>query len=79
MGNFPYQTHFDEIAKEERTNGYPDITFIVHRSGEPPQYPAQIDFRPANPPDQKQLDSLRRGTDDIIGLYFPPNIANPYR
>ena len=33
MGNFPYQAHFDEIAKEERTNGYPDITFIVHRSG----------------------------------------------
>jgi len=30
MGNFPYQTHFDEIAKEERSLGYPDITFLVH-------------------------------------------------
>ena len=29
MGNFPYQTHFNEIAKEERAPGYPDITFIV--------------------------------------------------
>ena len=79
MGNFPYQAHFDEIAKEERTNGYPDITFIVHRSGESPQYRAQIDFRPANPPDQNQLNGLRKGTDDIIALYCPPNIANPYR
>ena len=79
MGNFPYQTHFDEIAKEERNNGYPDIIFIVHRSGEAPQFPAQIDFRSANPPDNKQLDSLRKGTDDTIALYCPPNIANPYR
>jgi hypothetical protein len=33
MGNFAYQTHFNEIAKEERENGYPDITFIVRGSG----------------------------------------------
>jgi hypothetical protein len=78
MGNFPYQTHFDVIANEERDNGYPDITFIVHRAGQPPQYPAQIDFRAADPPDQKQLDSLRKGTDAIIALYCPPNTPNPY-
>ncbi|MFY9953749.1 MAG: hypothetical protein WAK54_11330 [Bradyrhizobium sp.] len=78
MGQFPYKDHFDEIAKEERSNGYPDITFFVYRSGEPTQYPSQIDFRPANPPDQKQLDSLRKGTDDLIALYCPPNTSNPY-
>jgi hypothetical protein len=79
MGNFPYQTHFDEIAGEERANGYPDITFLVHRSGNRPQYPAQIDFRPADPPDQRQLDSLRKGADDIIRLYCPLGTPNPYR
>ncbi|MFZ3352885.1 MAG: hypothetical protein WA268_18700 [Xanthobacteraceae bacterium] len=79
MGSFPYQTHFDEIAKEERNNGYPDITFLVHRTGQRPQYPAQIDFRPADPPDQQQLDSLRKGADGIIAMYCPPNTANPYR
>lgn len=78
MGNFPYQTHFDEIAKEERANGYPDITFIVHRGGEAPRYPAQIDFRPANPPDAAQLSSLRKGTDEIIRLYCPPGTPSPY-
>jgi hypothetical protein len=80
MGNFPYQTHFDEIAKEERDNGYPDITFLVHRAGPPPQYPAQINFQPAShPPSQAQLVSLRKGTDDLISMYCPPNIPNPYR
>jgi hypothetical protein len=32
-GNFPYQTHFNEIAKEEREFGYPDITFVVRGVG----------------------------------------------
>jgi hypothetical protein len=80
MGNFPYQMHFDEIAEEERANGYPDITFLVHRTGPAPQYPAQIDFQPAaNPPSKSQLDRLRRGTDDLIAMYCPPNTRNPYR
>jgi hypothetical protein len=77
MGNFPYQTHFDEIAKEERSLGYPDITFMVHGVG---GYPNQIDFRDArNGPDAAQLDSLRKGTDGIIRLYCPSGTPNPYR
>jgi hypothetical protein len=76
MGNFPYQTHFDEIAKEERSLGYPDITFMVHGAG---GHPHQIDFRDThNGPDAAQLDSLRKGTAEIIRLYCPPNTANPY-
>ena len=79
MGNFPYQAHFDEIAKEERANGYPDITFLVHRTGRRPQYPAQIDFQPAShPPSQPQLNSLRKGTDALIAM-FCPKTPNPYR
>jgi hypothetical protein len=78
MGQFPYTGHFDEIAEEERGNGYPDITFLVHRGGELPRYPSRIDFRPADPPDQRQLDSLRTGTDSLIALYCP-GVQNPYR
>ena len=79
MGKFPYTEHFDEIAREERGNGYPDVTFLVHRGGEPPRYPSQIDFRSANPPDSTQLESLRTGTDALIALYCPPGTLNPYR
>jgi hypothetical protein len=80
MGNFPYHTHFNEIAKEERANGYPDVTFLVHLKGDPPQYPAQIDFeRAEHPPKQSQLDHLRNGTDDLIAMYCPPKTRNPYR
>jgi hypothetical protein len=76
MGNFPYQTHFNKIAEEERDNGYPDITFIVRSKD---GYPNQIDFRDARGgPDPKQLDSLRKGTDEIIKLYCPANTSNPY-
>jgi len=77
MGNFPYQTHFNEIAKEERNHGYPDITFIVRiKDG----YPNQIDFGDARGgPDPRQLDSLREGTDETIKLYCPPGTKNPYR
>lgn len=76
MGNFPYQTYFNEIAKEERDHNYPDITFIV-RSKE--GYPNQIDFRDARSgPDPRQLDALRKGTAKLIKLYCPANTANPY-
>ncbi len=78
MGQFPYREHFDQIAREERNNGYPDITFLVHRGGERPRYPSQIDFRPADPPDEQQLDSLLKGTDNLISLYCPQT-RNPYR
>ena len=78
MGAFPYISHFNQIAMEERSHGYPDITFIVHKSGPMPQYPGQIDFRPADPPDEKQLKSLRSGTDALIALYCPGR-TNPYR
>jgi hypothetical protein len=76
MGNFPYQTHFNEIAKEERELGYPDITFIVRGVA---GYPNQIDFLDAREgPDPDQLRSLRKGTDEVIRLYCPPNTPNPY-
>jgi hypothetical protein len=79
MGNFPYQTHFDLIAKEERSLGYPDITFMVHGAGTSPQYPHQIDFGDAHDPEPAQLDSLRKGTDELIRLYCSPGTKNPYR
>ena len=76
MGNFPYQSHFNEIAKEERGFGYPDITFVVRGVH---GYPNQIDFRDARTgPDQDQLRSLRDGTNRLIELYCPLNTLNPY-
>ena len=75
MGNFPYNTHFDKIAEEEQSLGYPDITFMVHGVN---GYPKQINFRPGEPPNPAQLASLREGTDDIIRLYCPPATKNPY-
>jgi hypothetical protein len=75
MGNFPYQTHFNAIAKEERDLGYPDITFMVHGAG---GYPHQIEFRDAREgPDAAQLQSLRKGADDIIRIYCPGQ-SHPY-
>jgi hypothetical protein len=80
MGQFPWQAHFDAIAKEERKLGYPDITFIVRRKGPKNRYPSQIDFRSAKPaPDDKQLKSLQEGTDGIVALYCPAGTKNPYR
>src|ERR1043165_4815523 len=71
-GQFPFQKHFDAIAKEERELGYPDVTFLVHRKDPNNPYPSQIDFRSAKPkPDTSQLKSLRKGTDQIIALYCP--------
>jgi hypothetical protein len=76
MGNFPYQMHFNEIAKEEREFGYPDVTFVVRSVG---GYPNQIGFRDARQgPDPDQLRSLQEGTDELIKLYCPPNTPNPY-
>jgi hypothetical protein len=78
-GQFPYQSHFDEIAKEEHKLGYPDITFVVRRKDPKNRYPSQIDFRSAKPtPDASQLKSLRKGTDQIIALYCPAGTPNPY-
>jgi hypothetical protein len=75
MGNFPYQTHFNEIAREERDLGYPDITFMVRGVA---GYPHQIEFRDASKgPDQAQLTSLRKGADDIVRLYCPGH-SHPY-
>ena len=77
MGNFPYQTHFNKIAEEERENGYPDITFVVRSKN---GYPNQIDFDDArNGPNPRQLDSLQKGTDQVIKVYCPANTLNPYR
>jgi hypothetical protein len=76
MGRFPYQVHFDAIAKEERSLGYPDITFIVRGVD---GYPHQIEFDDARVPNAAQLDNLRKGTDEIIRLYCPVGTPNPYR
>jgi hypothetical protein len=51
---------------EARSHGYPDITFILRQKDT--GYPSQIDFRKADPSDQQQLESLRKGTDDLIEL-----------
>ena len=79
MGQFPYKEHFDAIAKEERKLGYPDVTFLVHRSDPKCSYPSQIDFKSAKArPSPAQLASLRKGADKLIKLYCPPGTANPY-
>jgi len=76
MGNFPYQTHFNEIAKEERDLGYPDITFIVRGVG---GHPNQIDFQDARDGhDPDHLSSLQIVTEEVISRYCPPNKPNPY-
>jgi len=69
----------DIIAMEERSHGYPDITFIVHRKDSASPYPSRINFREAKPPDAEQLETLREHTDQIISLYCPPGTVNPYR
>ena len=66
----------NQIAMEELSHGYPDITYILHRKD---GYPSQILFRDATHPDEEQLKALRKGTDEIIALYCPPNTPNPYR
>ena len=79
MGRFPWQSHFDAIAREERKLGYPDITFIVRHKGPKNRYPSQIDFRSAKPkPNDSQLKSLRKGANTIITLYCPLGTKNPY-
>ena len=75
MGNFPYQTHFDEIAREERGLGYPDITFMVHGVGGRPH---QIDFRNARNPDTAQIRSLQKGTEEVLKIYCRVHTKNPY-
>src|SRR4051812_44788642 len=67
----------NQIAMEELSHGYPDITYILHRTGKNP-YPSRILFRDAEGPDHKQLDALRKGIDAIIELYCPPGTPNPY-
>ena len=80
MGQFPWKKHFDDIAREERRLGYPDITFLVHRKSAKAPYPSQIDFRSARPlPDERQLKSLCDGTDKLIALYCPLGTQNKYR
>jgi hypothetical protein len=78
MGQFPLKAHFNAVAREERQLGYPDITFLVHRKGPPPQYPSQIDFTDAEHPTTTQIQTLRDGADEIIRLYCPAGTRHPY-
>jgi hypothetical protein len=66
----------NQIAMEEISHGYPDITYILHRSD--PKYPSQILFRDAHNPDPTQLAALHSGIAEIIKLYCPPNTKDPY-
>jgi hypothetical protein len=77
MGNFPYQEHLKKIAEEEKSLGYPDITFMV--CGKESGLPHWIDGRDASSgPDATQINFLQKGTDEVIKLYCPPGTANPY-
>jgi hypothetical protein len=67
----------NQIAMEERSHGYPDITFILRKRET--GFPSQINFRKTDLSDKDQLEALRKGTDDLIGLYCPPATMNPYR
>jgi hypothetical protein len=78
MGTFPWSKIFNDIAMEERSHGYPDITFVVRRGGAKGRYPGQIEFRGADKPDDRQIRALRKGTDEIIKLYSPAGTRNPY-
>jgi hypothetical protein len=66
----------NQIAMEERSHGYPDITFILRRQD---YYPSQIDFKKADPPDGDQIKSLLKAVDEIIALYCPAGTPNIYR
>jgi hypothetical protein len=66
----------NQIAMEERSHGYPDITFILRRKN---YFPSQIEFREADLPDHEQIKALIKATDQIIKLYCPPRTKNIYR
>lgn len=77
MGNFPYQEHLKKIAEEEKSFGYPDITFMVY--GKDSRLPHWIGGRDASNPDAAQINFLQKGTDEVIQLYCPAGTENPYR
>src|ERR1700728_31611 len=66
----------NQIAMEERSHGYPDITFILRRQA---YYPSRIDFRDAEKPDDEQVKTLLEQTDEISKLYCPFGTQNIYR
>jgi hypothetical protein len=68
----------NQISMEEQSQGYPDITFILHRADPASPYPSQINFRDAHDPDNEQFVSLHKGTDEIIKLYCPAGTKKPY-
>lgn len=68
----------DQIAMEEISHGYPDITYILHRSDPKSPYPSSILFRDAHHPDSAQLAALHQGIAEIIKLYCPPGTSDPY-
>jgi hypothetical protein len=68
----------NQIAMEELSHGYPDITYILHRRDDRSPYPSQILFRDAHHPDTAQLAALHHGIAEIIKLYCPPGTKDPY-
>jgi hypothetical protein len=66
----------NQIAMEERSHGYPDITFILRRKD---YFPSRIEFRDADTPDNDQIKAIVKATDQIIALYCPSGTPNIYR
>lgn len=73
-----WSADLNQIAMEEISHGYPDITYILHRADPNSPYPSQILFRDAHQPDAQQLAALHQGIAEIIKLYYPPGTTDPY-
>ena len=60
----------DKISKEETDAGRPDVTFMVvsAKNG----LPAQIDFRPANPPSSDQKEQAKTVIEEVFQYYGRP-------
>jgi hypothetical protein len=87
-GRFPYYSEcgfglygpgkevLDLISREETGNGRPDITFVLR--SKTTDYPSQIGFKPAKPPNAAQKAQARAEAQLIIDTYAPSGTRNPY-
>jgi hypothetical protein len=75
----PWTKIFNTISMEERSHGYPDITFIVHRKDRKIHFQVRLIFDRQSR--RRMLISVGvyvRELDNIIALYSPPGTPNPY-